>query len=88
MHILIHHQPLPPSAPPSAQPTAITMRPHTRQAALSLGLALVGVTTDTTCRTVATRTQAIAWAKGVLMGVALSFPAEMENQFLAFAAPF
>jgi hypothetical protein len=50
-----------------------------RQAAFSLGLVQVGVTTDT---------PAIAWAMGTLMGVALSIPAEMKNQFLDFAAPF
>jgi hypothetical protein len=39
----------------------------------------VGVTTDT---------PAIARAVWGSMGVPLSFPAEMENQFLGFAAPF
>jgi len=43
------------------------------QAARSLGLALVGVTTDR---------PAIAWASRELMGVALSFPAEMKNRIL------
>lgn len=41
-------------------------------------LALVGFTTDETCRTVAADTPAVAWASRALMGVALAFPAEME----------
>jgi hypothetical protein len=54
---------------------ATTWRPVAR----SLGLVLVGVTTDT---------PAIARAVWGSMGVPLSFSAEMENQFLGFAAPF
>ena len=54
---------------------ATTYRPLAR----SLRLAMVGVTTDT---------PVIARAMGALMGVALSIPAEMKNQFLGFAAPF
>jgi hypothetical protein len=42
MHILIHHQPSP---PPSGQTIAMTMPPHTGQAARSMGLVLVGVIT-------------------------------------------
>ena len=59
-----------------SQPSkATTYRPLAR----SLALVLVGVATDT---------PVIARAMGALMGVALSFPAGMEIQFLDFAAPF
>jgi hypothetical protein len=49
-----------------------------RQAALSLGLVQLGVTPTH-------RPLLEPWDS---MGVALSFPAEMENRFLGFAAPF
>jgi hypothetical protein len=71
--ILIQHLPSPPSPPPSGQTIAITMPPHTGQAARSMGLVLVGVTTDTTCRLVAIGRPCVAWAMEGLMGVALSF---------------
>ena len=53
-----------------------------------MGLVLVGVTTNTTRTIVSTDTSVIAWASRGLMGVPLSFPAEMENRLLGFAAPF
>ena len=52
-----------------------------RPAARSLGLALVGVITDTTRTTVAIGRPGIAWAMEGLMGVALLPPAEMEISF-------
>lgn len=74
---------------PAFAPPAPILRLHPttyRPVARSLGLVLVGVTTDATRRTVATGRPGIARAMGVLIGVALSFPAEIENQFLDFAA--
>jgi len=53
-----------------------------RQAARSMGLVLVGVTTDATCRTVATGRPGIVRAMGALTGVPPSSSAEMKNQFL------
>jgi hypothetical protein len=37
---------------------------------------------------VTTTTPALAWAVGLLIGVALSFPAEMKNRFLAGGLQF
>ena len=79
MDILIHHQPSPPSTPPLRANHSYDHATTYRQAARSMGLVLVGVITDT---------PVIARAMGALMGVALSFPAGMEIQFLDFAAPF
>ena len=53
-----------------------------RQAARSMGPALVGVITDTTRTTVAIGRPGIAWAMEGSMGVALLPPAEVKNRIL------